>query len=304
MRATYHPGERSAQDRAGVGAIAARVARSIHWQMPAAAQEFLAAQKLLFVAARDADGRVWASALHGPAGFARAIDPRTLAIAALPSPHDPLHRTLAAGPAEVGLLGLEPPTRRRMRVNGMAESRDGTLFVRTRQVYANCPKYIQRRETPPAMLAPRPGAPSRADRLSAADRDLIGRADTFVIATAEPRGGTADASHRGGSPGFVAVHDQRHLSFGDYSGNSMFNTLGNLELDPASGLLLIDPGSGGLVQLTGRARVDWDPRRAARVPGAQRMVDFELDEILRTPTAIPPLGRLIERSPHNPAVRR
>jgi hypothetical protein len=44
--------------------------------------------------------------------------------------------------------------------------------------------------------------------------------------------GSADASHRGGSPGFVAVQDERRLSFPDYAGNTMFMTLGNIAANP------------------------------------------------------------------------
>ena len=38
----------------------------------------------------------------------------------------------------------------------------------------------------------------------------------------------ADASHRGGNPGFVRADSPHELSWPDYSGNSMFLTLGNL----------------------------------------------------------------------------
>ena len=72
----------------------------------------------------------------------------------------------------------------------------------------------------------------RSSSLSAAQRARIGAADTFFIASAHPEGG-ADASHRGGRPGFVRVTGQRSLAFPDYPGNNMFNTLGNLTADQA-----------------------------------------------------------------------
>jgi uncharacterized protein len=125
------------------------------------------------------------------------------------------------------------------------------------------------------------------------------RSDTFVIATAA-LDGSADASHRGGSPGFVVVDGDRHLAFGDYAGNSMFNTLGNLELDPRAGLVFVEPGTGDVLQLTGRAAVDGHPRRAADFPGAERVVDVVVHELVRAERAVPPLGAVIERSPHNP----
>jgi uncharacterized protein len=295
----YHAGERTVQRRAGVEHIADRLTRSIGTSLPEAAKPFLEAQPQVFVGARAADGQVWAGVLPGEPGFVHALDARTIRIEALPAEHDPLRGGLTAQRVVgVGLLALEPPTRRRLRVNGTAEVCDGGLLVRTAQVYANCPKYIQRRA--PAQ-AGRPGTPVAArgaDRLGGDEIALIRRADTFVIATAA-LDGSADASHRGGSPGFVAV-DGEQLAFGDYAGNSMFNTLGNLEVNPHAGLLFVEPGTGDVLQLSGRAAVDWDPQRAAEFPGAERVIDFVVHELVRSDRMVPPLGSLIERSPHNP----
>ena len=48
---------------------------------------------------------------------------------------------------QVGMLVIDLATRRRMRLNGMAETQsDGFIQIHARQVYANCPKYIQVRE--------------------------------------------------------------------------------------------------------------------------------------------------------------
>ena len=63
---------------------------------------------------------------------------------------------------------------------------------------------------------------------------LLGGADTFFIGTTHPARG-ADASHRGGPAGFVRV-DGGALWWPVYSGNNMFNTLGNLAVNPVRGL--------------------------------------------------------------------
>ena len=42
----------------------------------------------------------------------------------------------------------------------------------------------------------------------------------------------------------MKVIDARHIAFPDYNGNSMFNTLGNLTVNPHAGLLFIDFESG------------------------------------------------------------
>ncbi|MDX2674978.1 pyridoxamine 5'-phosphate oxidase family protein [Streptomyces sp. NY05-11A] len=76
-------------------------------------------------------------------------------------------------------------------------------------------------------------------------------ADTFFIAGHSPDHG-ADASHRGGEPGFVTVHGARRLSWPDYVGNSFYMTLGNLHLNGSCGLLFLDWEQGHTLQLTGR----------------------------------------------------
>jgi predicted pyridoxine 5'-phosphate oxidase superfamily flavin-nucleotide-binding protein len=239
------------------------------------------------VAAADPEERVWASVLSGPPGFVDTPDERTVAVAATPVDGAPLARALAAGPAAVGLLGLEPETRRRMRVNGTATLDAHGLRVVTEQVYSNCPKYIQKRHV--TATAAVSGAAVERERMSAADRRMVERSDTFVIATAGPDG--ADASHRGGLPGFVTVLDETRLRFPDYPGNTMYMTLGNLEANPRAGLLFLDWETGDTLQLSGRAAIDWSSGRA---------VDVTVEHVVATRGAVPYRWALDERSRFNP----
>ena len=100
------------------------------------------------------------------------------------------------------------------------------------------------------------------------------------------------------------MHDERRLSFPDYAGNTMFMTLGNLAANPRAGLLFLDWERGDTLQLSGRAVVDWSPERAAALPGAERVVDFEVDAVVRAPRALPLRWALEERSRFNPPVGR
>lgn len=334
----YHAGERAVQARARVGDMAARVGRSIHVEIPPAAAAFVAAQRLVFLSAADPAGRVWASALTGPLGFARALDPRTLRVTAPSTDADPLHELLQAAPMAashhgaafgaagegpfvrgpfVGLLAIDFAARRRMRLNGrLARAADGALLVRADQVFANCPKYIQARQVvvgtdaPAAQEAahgPGEGAARWGATLTDAQRALIRNADTFVIATRHPDVG-ADCSHRGGLPGFVRVERcdggagraVDRLTWPDYPGNAMFNTLGNLAVDPRAGLLCVDFARGTTLQLTGRAATDWDPAHAASVPGAERLVTFDVEAVVEGGAALPFRLASPEYSPFNP----
>jgi hypothetical protein len=130
-------------------------------------------------------------------------------------------------------------------------------------------------------------------------RARLERADTFFLATVHPTAG-ADVSHRGGTPGFVRVRDERTLAWPDYQGNMMFMSLGNIAVHPGAGILLVDFESGDVLQLTGEARIDWDPERAATLAGAQRVIELRVDEVIDSPGASPLRWRLLEPSPFNP----
>jgi predicted pyridoxine 5'-phosphate oxidase superfamily flavin-nucleotide-binding protein len=285
---SFHAGEREVQRRAGLADEAQAVGRIVGDAISPAAARFLETQRLAIAASLDASGQPWASVLSGPAGFLRTVDPRRLRIAAVPADDDPLAANLRVRP-EIGLLVIDPQTRRRMRVNGRGTlDRDGVV-VRTDEVYGNCPKYIQKRRLIGGDGSPA-GEARRSSSLDERARALVAGADTLFTATWHPGGG-ADASHRGGRPGFVRVRDERTLEFPDYPGNNMFNTLGNLVTNPGVGLLIVDFEHGDLLQLTGRARILWEPERVVRV---------ELEEVLVTPGGSPLRFELVGPWPANP----
>ncbi|MDT0266764.1 pyridoxamine 5'-phosphate oxidase family protein [Streptomyces sp. DSM 44915] len=286
MTTDYHPGERGVQRRAGALARADHAQRAIRDRIPEVAAGFLAGRTTLVVGARDAAGRVWASQLTGPAGFVTAPDERTVAVRAAPDPDDPLAEVLtAAGETPVGAVAVEPATRRRMRVNGWVRPAEGELRLRVAQVYANCPRHITRRVVTHLAPAARRRPPVRVTpALTPAQQALVAAADTCFVASGD-LDGSMDASHRGGPPGFLRVTAPDLISWPDYRGNAMYMTLGNLARDPRAGLLVVDWADGTLLHLTGRARVDWSPARAAALDGAERMVDFQIERVLARPAA-------------------
>jgi predicted pyridoxine 5'-phosphate oxidase superfamily flavin-nucleotide-binding protein len=99
---------------------------------------------------------------------------------------------------------------------------------------------------------------------------LIAEADTFFLGTIHPERG-ADASHRGGPPGFVHVVDDG-LWWPDFPGNNMFNSLGNLAVDPTAALLFIDYATGATLHMSGAAATVWGAERRVRFAPA-RSVD-------------------------------
>lgn len=83
----------------------------------------------------------------------------------------------------------------------------------------------------------------------------------------------------------------------------MFQTLGNLAVDPRAGLLFVDWESATTLQLTGRARIIWDEDEIRARPGAERLIDYEIDAVHEHKRALPMRWKLIEPSRLNPPVR-
>jgi uncharacterized protein len=290
----FHPDELDAQARAGKGASGA----GIRGFMPDQHREFFALLPYLFVATADATGWPLATMLTGAPGFVHAPDPVTLRIDALPAAHDPAAVAFGEG-AEIGVLGLDFATRRRNRANGTIIARDAAGFtLAVRQSFGNCAKYIQRRAVAPAAHAP--GSVEPLPGLDPAARALIAQADTlFVASRSRPEAGAAgglDMSHRGGRPGFVR-HDGDALVLPDFAGNRYFNTLGNLLGEPRASLLFMDFATGDLLQLQGRATVDWDAPSGDLVPGAERQWRFDVVRGWRRRAALPLRWSFVDYSP-------
>ncbi|MDZ4770167.1 MAG: pyridoxamine 5'-phosphate oxidase family protein [Chloroflexota bacterium] len=309
----YHEGERLVQMRVGVAAEAARIGRGIHDTIPPTAAAFLGQQRMLIVGSvgrpdETADGQtaIWASLLTGEPGFVRAVSAERIRVEALPVASDPLLDNLSAH-ADIGLLAIDLAARQRMRVNGLAVVREDGIEIAAHQVYANCPKYIQSRDlvVTDAPTSAFTGDAQHGSALTPAQRDWIAAADTFFIASHHSEGG-ADVSHRGGQPGFIhveQVENTSHLLFPDYSGNRMFQTLGNLTSNPRAGLLFIDFETGATLQLTGTTVIHWDEAMRARFVGAQRVIGFHIERTIETPGATALRWAFGSYSPANPVER-
>jgi len=296
----FHNGEIEVQERAGVRAAARDVGDGILEFIVPGAKDFLERRQIAVIGSIDESANVWASVVTGEPGFIQVIDPRTIMITPRPFAGDPLFTNLAKE-GHVALLAPDFATARRLRVNGRALVDDWKIFIRTEQVYGNCRRYIQQRVFTGVRPDPQSGQerPQRRSALSVAEQQQIARADTFFFATDHPQHG-ADISHKGGKPGFVRIIDPRHIAFPDYNGNSMFNTLGNVTVNPRAGLLFIDFESGRTLQFTGLVSIDWDPERARSFVGAERVIDYEISEAIDNPAGFPLLSELRRLSQFNP----
>jgi hypothetical protein len=273
----FHEGERLVQQRAGVAAEARRLERMLDLpDLSGGAERFLADRTFAVLSGRGPDGRLWTSPLRGPAGFLRGSE-RSLRIETVPAAGDPLAGVAVGG--QVGLVAIEFSARRRVRVNGrLAAVGPGWMQIDVDQAYGNCPQYISRRDLVPVLPATSQAGPSeRRAALNADDRALVERSDTFFLGTAHPDRG-ADSSHRGGPVGFVSAQGDV-LSWPDLPGNNMFNSLGNLAVDPEASVLFVDWADGSVLQLSGSAAVEWDDVDAPG--GTGRSVRFAPQAVVR-----------------------
>lgn len=289
--AAFHAGEQALQGLHGQRERLAEVgARVVRPAMPDAHRAFFAELPWLLAATVDADGQPWASALCGAPGFIHSPEADRLDITAPLAAHDPLGDGLRLG-ARIGLLGLQPHTRRRNRANGRVATltAQGVSVVVT-QSFGNCPKYITPRTLHWQPTASAPLA-QRSAGLDARAQALIRQADTCFIASAhpdddgEPAHGV-DVSHRGGPPGFVQVLDGQRLWLPDYAGNGYFNTLGNLRLHPRAGLLWLDFVHGDMLWLAVQAELAGPEQAASSEGQPARGLRLTVREVRYAPGAL------------------
>jgi uncharacterized protein len=280
----FHTGELAIQACLGVQELMDKQGRRVIREfLPDQHRQFFAQLPYVIVGTVDATGNPWASILVGNPGFLSTPDDRTLHLAAKPLFGDPLATTLADG-IDIGLLGIELPTRRRNRLNGIVIATQSDGFeVKVGQSFGNCPQYIQARRSELAEFDPAKPKPIHpVKHFGKPERTIITASDTFFITTAyqaESAGFASgiDVSHRGGKPGFVRIDGDRTLTIPDFSGNHHFNTFGNLELNPRAGLLFVDFDQGNLFYLTGTAEVIWEGTEILAYEGAERLLRFQLD---------------------------
>jgi uncharacterized protein len=309
----YHDGERAIQALAGRQAEAQALGGMIAPRLSFPSAKFLSSQSFAIASSVDSANRVWASLLTGPPGFLEVLSAQSLYIHCDVPPHLPLSESIKATASPIASLGLvviDLATRARLRLNGTVTERSASgISLELRQVYFNCPMYIQRRalKSLDSSLGGNssPAEPSvaatRSTQLSYHQSQLISQADTFFIASLNSASSDADASHRGGFPGFVKVISSNAIAFPDYSGNNMFNTLGNIYVNPQVGLIFINFEESSTLQITGRAKILWDTEIVSSFLGAERVILLRIDQVLESSENGSMQWEFVDYSPYNPS---
>lgn len=301
----FHDGEVDIQERTGERDIALMNSVSVKDEILSAALSFIERQSLIVVATEGSDKNLWASILFGKPGFVRAESTKELHVSLSQAQiidGDPVLTNIENDP-RVGALMIELDTRRRLKINGRATSHDeNELTIKVEESFPLCPKYIQRRKVrlPEEGSQPEQSVSTESGtKLGEQEVALIQSSDTMFCATSNPQG-NLDVSHRGGKPGFVRVLNETTLRVPDFAGNSMFNSLGNLQLNDKAGVLIMDFAGRQSLQITGRAEVlldQDDPEN--ETGGTNRFWTFTVERWQRS--TIPAVElEFIDASPFNP----
>ncbi|CAB3758656.1 pyridoxamine 5'-phosphate oxidase [Burkholderia sp. MSh2] len=124
------------------------------------------------------------------------------------------------------------------------------------------------------------------------------REQAFLIVATADAAGNGDCSYRGrqrradGSyEPLVDLPDRRTLVLPDFAGNNLFNTIGNLLVNPAIALLFVDFVRQTTWLVQGRATIDEHVASRAHLwPDARRHVVVDVERAqARADPALPPL---------------
>ena len=178
------------------------------------------------------------------------------------------------------------------------------LVWKIEQSLGNCPKYLNCKRVYPSL--PEPRLVSDSAHLSSEALDLLAKADLFFVSSSD-RDKDMDTNHRGGPPGFVRVESNAEqgavLVWPEYSGNNLYQTLGNLQTSPRAGLVFPDFDTGNVLYVTGDTEVLIGKDATAVLPRTNLTVRITLTGARFVEKGLPFKGESLESSPYNPVVR-
>lgn len=115
-------------------------------------------------------------------------------------------------------------------------------------------------------------------------------------------------NYRGCPPGFVRLENDGAsrvavLTAPEYSGNRLYQTLGNLYTTPKAGLVFPDFGTGDVLYVTGTTKILIDEEATQVLTRSKLAVQVNVTAARSVQQGLPFRGLPGERSPYNPPVR-
>lgn len=289
---------------------------------------------LIAIGTLDKQGRPWTTLWGGEKGISQPMAQGILGIRTpVAGQHDPVVEELVGkegngtvvreeGPGRmVSGLTIDLETRKRTKlygrmVAGALSSREDEatdtqqhiaevqLVLKIEQSLGNCPKYLNKKRIEPAISDP--VLISEDAQLPQRALALLAKADLFFLSSAN-RDQDMDTNHRGGPAGFVRVVSNDAsgavLCYPEYSGNRLYQTLGNLKVNPKLGICVPDFDAGDMLYLTGTTEILIGEEAAKLLPRSNLAVKLKVTATRFVATALPFRGIAGETSPYNPTVR-
>ncbi|KAL8392909.1 hypothetical protein RB595_002919 [Gaeumannomyces hyphopodioides] len=187
------------------------------------------------------------------------------------------------------------------------------LALAVLEALGNCPKYINLKTIRPHV--PRPELVSDSLPLSPRALEILEGADLFFLSSSNGKG-QMDTNHRGGAPGLVRVvrnspgsdgsggGPEVVLAYPEFSGNRLYQSLGNLHLDPRVGVAVPDFASSDVLYLAGTTRLLVGAESAALLPHTKLAVRIDVTAARLVRDGLPFRGDVVDFSPYNPPARR
>lgn len=286
---------------------------------------------------KDEEGRPWATVWGGEPGFAAPASQSTVDIKTLvDSRYDPVAESLLRGSANedsvsaesagqlVAGLAIDLEARKRVKLHGrkIAGSLDAdshelgqdcqgqsergmahlSLFIQG--CLGNCPKYLNMKKIIPAL--PDPKLISDTPHLPPAAVELLNRADCMFVASTHGAE-DMDTNFRGGPPGFVRLMSNGPsgsvLVYPEYSGNRLYQTLGNFQMTPLAGYFFPDFDTGNALYVTGTPEILIGKDAADLLPRSNLAVKLTVTSARFVEKSLAFRGIAGPPSPYTPTVR-
>ncbi|CAK1354528.1 unnamed protein product [Cercospora beticola] len=282
----------------------------------------------------DADGRPWTTLLGGEKPLSQPLGNGIIGIkSAVTGKHDPVVELLVGKEATgqvvreegkgrmISGLTIDLDTRKRVKlygrmIAGALSTRDDEVtgqqesivemqvVLKIEQSLGNCPKYLNKRKIQPAVA--KPELVSDSAQLPQQALDLLAKADLFFVSSAN-KDEDMDTNHRGGPAGFLRVESNEDsgaiLAWPEYSGNRLYQTLGNLAVNPKAGICVPDFDTGDCLYITGATEILIGADAAALLPRSNLCVKLTVTSARFVAQALPFRGIAGEKSPYNPQIR-
>ncbi|UKZ53866.1 hypothetical protein TrVGV298_007668 [Trichoderma virens] len=288
--------------------------------------------QLVALGTLDDEGRPWTTIWGGERGFARPVAEGVLGVkSAVDKQFDPVYKAFwtpsegkNGGADEEGIvrpeggkmmsaLSIDLETRDRVKLAGRliagADIRgpetEVQLAFHVQESLGNCPKYINKKTLEKTVPQPElvPGGPGGI--LPPEAIALIEKADMFFLSSTN--GESMDTNHRGGPRGFIRVlkNDENgvELVYPEYSGNRLYQSLGNLKVNPLIGIVIPDYDTSDALYLTGHSTILLGKQASDLISRSNMAVKITISASSLVKSSLPFRGTPNEPSPYNPPVR-